>query len=151
MCVTSGGFAVAKRVRARCVALALMLLVQLVTGCASAPVGDTPASRASDHRVTSLDLSRKHRHKMAVITPGGEWLILVDKHASYSLMTEEELMGTDRLWLNANVKGTRYDNGTQVPVDVFTVPGKYTIVLTDNLETEPENMNAVTIDIDYVR
>ena len=110
---------------------------------------DQVAARIGDHRVAALDLSRKHRPKMAVITPAGQWLTLVDKHARYSLMTEQQLMETDRLWLNASTKGTRYENGAQVVVDVFTVPGKYTIVLTDNLETEPENMNAVTIDVVY--
>jgi hypothetical protein len=70
----------------------------------------------------------------------GRWFYLQGSGAIQPLLGERQFTEAETIALNTTtLVGTVFINGTGVQLPVFTVPGKYGIHLSDNLETEPEN------------
>ena len=130
--------------------LPLLAAAGLVTG---GPMGTAGTARVLhvDHGSSfMLSLPRPHEAKLAVVTPNGEWIFLVDAGLKNPLLSEQAFATSAELQIDTRLlKGVRFVDGEERTVDVFTFPGKYTFVVSDNLETEPENMKSVSIVVEY--
>ena len=97
-----------------------------------------------------LSIPRPHEAKLAVVTPNSEWIFLVDAGLKNPLLSEQAFAAIAELRIDTqSLKGIHFVNGEERTVDVFTVPGRYTFVVSDNLETEPENMRSLSIVVEY--
>src|SRR5262245_55738523 len=117
------------------VLLSWPLVVPLAASGQVDAVGADGVHRVERGASVVLEFPRSHDSKLAVVIPGGEWLFLVDKTLKRPLMSEEAFRETSHIRVDTRtLKGSRFENGVEVPVHVFTVSGRYVFVTTDNLE-----------------
>lgn len=130
-------------------------LVVIVVMTASSCSSDRPGPSTGNERDKGLVLSasvvtpadnltmrypRKHPSKLAIQGPAHTWFILHETGVNTSLMTDAEFRRSTSLTIQvATLTGVTWINGIQVWAKVFSKPGKYTIYMADNLETEPAN------------
>ena len=122
----------------------------LAAACLLSTAGAGGIQRVARGEHVLLDLPSPHDPKLAVFTPHGRMLFLVDKRLKNPLMSEEAFLAASQLRLDTrSTRGFRFENGVEVSVDVFNEPGQYRFLVSDNLETGIANMRLVQIIVDY--
>jgi hypothetical protein len=122
----------------------------LLVSCASVSTGLDKEMRVSRGGVATIKLTTPHQGKLAVITPSGKWIVLVDGHTKNRLITSAELLATDTLQIDTSaLSGVTFQNGKELVVPVFSEKGRYQFVVTENLDTEMDNMNSQIKVITY--
>lgn len=88
----------------------------------------------------TLRFPHKHPASLAIEDPGHVWYVIHEAGVNTSLMTDKKYRySTSITFQIATLTGVTWVDGKQVRRKVFSRPGKYTIYMADNLETEPEN------------
>jgi hypothetical protein len=130
----------------------LLIAIALCGVCACAtPTATGSAVLAVPYEGSfALVLAQRHGPKLAVVTPEERWIVLVESTVRNSLMTEQEFLARTRLDVDTrSLQGVSFADGEEVIEPVFTLPGIYRFVISDNLETDPGKMDAVTIRVAY--
>ena len=130
----------------------LAIVLSALTSCAvPVPVATVPATiNVPRGGAFFLDLGHTHQAKLAVVTPDERWARLIDGQTTSSLMSEDEFLGLSRLKIDtATLRGAFAVDGATVVMTVFASEGQYRLVVTDNLDTEPENMRSVSYRVAY--
>lgn len=97
------------------------------------------------HHVTSSDtvtihLPQTHPAKLAIEDPQHVWFTIQDIDSNIQFMSDKAFRQATTIRLRvSSITGVVWVNGKPQQKRVFVLPGKYTLYLADNLETEPEN------------
>jgi len=96
-----------------------------------------------------VKFSKDHPKSLAIKSPSNEWFYLVyNVKGVKSIVPPNQFAKMTEIDLDvANLKATAFIDGKEKNVPVFDKPGEYWIYLADNLETEPENTNAIWIEV----
>src|SRR5579859_1936656 len=133
--------------RAVLVLITMLALATSALGAApSAPhYGVSPAKFRSGATVT-LTVPNPHPKGLAVKTPQGAWVYVVDGSASAGFL--QGFVDKDHFtFKTSDLKGVTYRDGKRHERKVFVEAGTYQFYLADNLETEPSNINAFTYQV----
>jgi len=93
----------------------------------------------------SLSFLGNHPAKMAIIIPGSDnpYVFLQDGSEISEIFPADSFAKVRIMVLKADQQGIRFINGSKHREAIFKKSGYYTVVLADNLETEPENTNSI--------
>ena len=93
----------------------------------------------------SLSFPGNHPLKMAIIIPGSDnpYVFLQDGTEIMEFVPADSFAKVRNMVLKADQQGIRFINGSKHREAIFKKSGYYTVVLADNLETEPENTNSL--------
>jgi hypothetical protein len=88
--------------------------------------------------VMTISLPEAHPTKLAVVTPGNEFVYLHDP-PQVVLMSAEEFKKSRKIEIPQNITGLLYKDGRGTKQPVFVAEGNYQLIVADNLETELTN------------
>ena len=87
----------------------------------------------------SVTLPNSHIFKEMAIESPGKARYYIHFPPDILLMPAEDFRKASKLEIPQNITSLIYQNGKPARKPVFTIPGKYRLILADNLETEEEN------------
>ncbi len=98
-----------------------------------------------------LELGSPRQPYLAVITPEDRTIVLVNDRIPGAPIRQAELLEMSRLLVDTSTAtGIPFgDSGETSPVPVFTVSGSYHFLISNNLETEIENMDGFSVYVTY--
>lgn len=115
--------------------------------CNEGAVFVCPTSLRADSRA-ALSLPSTHPSGFAIRSPGGTWSYLAGLGEA-----DEVIPGFSRLsrfeFVPKDLLGATWDNGSRSLRRVFDQPGRYLFYFASNLETEPENTDAIYFVVEY--
>ena len=101
---------------------------------------DGSVSEIKSDKEFTISLPSGHPDKLAIVTPDDVWFYIQEDGDINHLMPKNEFMKADIISIHpSTLKGTSWINGKSTISLVFAKKGKYSIYLSDNLETEIEN------------
>lgn len=96
-----------------------------------------------------LTFAGRHPRGFAIRRPDGSWVDLAGKEDARTLIKDfAELTKFD--FVPKALIGTEWIDGRPNERRVFLLPGRYILYFADNMETEPENTNAMALAVEFV-
>ena len=122
-----------------------------ISGCAGVTARPGTVAHVGHGGSFALALGQSHQLRLAVQSPSDRWMVLVENGIENTLMSEEAFMATSSLRIDTlSLVGIVLDDEARPHVvTVFSEPGTYSFHVSDNLDTEFENLQGVTIRVAY--
>lgn len=118
------------------------------------PLQEKPARSSLDRDTLQrggaivLRFGNPHPLGLAVVDPDGNYFYL--QHLPESRVADAAAFAAlKELRIDERTSGMFYDDGQPVQKKVFAQSGTYSVYLADDLETEPENTNAESLEFWY--
>ena len=91
-----------------------------------------------------------HPTQMALRGPNGEWVYLQGSGVLKELFKTETFIGLSTFSVQKTTEGTAWREGKQVSIKALTQAGPYTLLISEYLETEQENVLSYSCKFNYV-
>ena len=123
----------------------VLILLSACTENKNEKIETSNAFSVSQHSIGSdnvltISLPEKRPSKLSIISPDGQLFIIHSQEDNISFVPYDGKNKTTQINIPiSSLKGITWIDGKKVEQLVFKKPGKYTVYMADNLETEPEN------------